>query len=168
MTRHDAGPVPVDATDLNILDLLLQDGRSSIATVAEQVSVSRANAYARLTRLRESGVITGFEARLDKQRLGLGLAALVLISLETRQRLSDVADRLREMPEVEFAAFLTGQYDAVVLVRFATVDALRRFSIERLQSIPGLRSTITSLVLEEIHPHGAPLSSLLSPRGEPV
>lgn len=135
----------------------------SVATLAEQVNVSRANAYARLTRLREAGVVVGFEVRLDKQRLGLGLAALVLISLETRQRLSDVADRLRQMPEVEFAAFLTGQYDAALLVRFPTVAALRAFSIERLQTIPGLRSTVTSLVLDEIHPQVAPLSTLLQP-----
>jgi DNA-binding Lrp family transcriptional regulator len=162
--------VELDATDLHILQVLLEDGRISVARLAEQVNVSRANAYARVTRLRERGVITGFTVALDSERLGLELSAVVLISLDNRQGIAAVADRVAAMPEVEFAAFLTGQYDAMLLVRFPDVAALRRFTIERLQALPGLRSTVTSLILSEIRSQVPPLGAMLdgAPEDDPT
>src|ERR1041384_3822057 len=53
-------PRPLDAIDQDILHMLQADGRASIRSVAERVHVSRANAYARINRLLEDGVIRGF------------------------------------------------------------------------------------------------------------
>lgn len=52
-------PRPLDAVDRDILRLLQADGRASIRSVADTVHVSRANAYARINRLMEDGVIRG-------------------------------------------------------------------------------------------------------------
>lgn len=63
----------LDRVDRAILRLLQQDGRASIRSVAERVHVSRANAYARISRMVEDGVIRGFTARVDHERAGQGL-----------------------------------------------------------------------------------------------
>lgn len=133
-----------------MLQTLLSEGRISIAELAQRVNVSRANAYDRLGRLHRRGVIKGFTVEIDSVRLGLGVSAVVLISVGNRQELAAATHVIRDMPEVEFAAIVTGQFDVLILVRVRDIPALRTFIIDRLQAIPTLQQTITSLVLDDI------------------
>src|SRR3954454_7192278 len=74
----------LDDVDRRIVALLRGDGRMSVNEVANQAHVSRATAYARLDRLRSSGVITGFQADVDPAKVGLPITALILVNLEQR------------------------------------------------------------------------------------
>ncbi len=148
--RHHESSGPVDDADIQILELLTTDGRISVADLASRVNVSRANAYSRLQRLRQQGILKGFTAEVDPTRLGLSIFVVVLINLQTTREIDAVAERLRDMPEIEFAAITTGDFDLLVLARVPDVGSLRTLIVERLQPIPGLRATITSLILDEI------------------
>ena len=147
----DAGrpAVPVDRTDRRILELLRDDGRLPVAALAERAGISRANAYTRLERLRGEGVIRGFTAEVDSGRLGLGIAALVLIS-GRQPAWRALREQLLHMPEIEYCAFTTGEYDALALVRVPDVETLRDVILERLQSSPAVRATQTIFVLDEV------------------
>jgi DNA-binding Lrp family transcriptional regulator len=142
-------PVAVDRIDRRILELLRDDGRLPVAALAERVGISRANAYTRLERLRSEGVIRGFAASVDSERLGLGISALVLIS-GRQPAWRALRDQLLHMPEIEYCAFTTGEYDALVLVRVPDVETLRDVILERLQSSPAVRATQTIFVLDEV------------------
>lgn len=72
----------LDEVDERIVNELVRDGRLSIRALAERVHVSRANAYARVDRLIADGVITGFTATIDPERIGLGTSAYVLLSVQ--------------------------------------------------------------------------------------
>lgn len=72
---------PLDAIDRGILRLLQTDGRASIRSVADRVHVSRANAYARISRLIDDGVIRGFTARVDHERAGQGASAYITLKI---------------------------------------------------------------------------------------
>src|SRR5260370_36396582 len=139
----------LDRTDRRILELLRDDGRISIAALAERCHVSRAGAYARLERLRAEGIVDGFSARVDSRKLGLGISALILIS-GTQPAWRSLRDQLQAMPEVEYCAFTTGEYDALVLVRVPDVETLRDVVLERLQASGAVRATQTIFVLEEL------------------
>ncbi|HXA28034.1 MAG TPA: Lrp/AsnC family transcriptional regulator [Candidatus Angelobacter sp.] len=142
-------PVAIDRTDRRILELLRDDGRLPVAALAERVGISRANAYTRLERLRSEGVIRGFAASVDSERLGLGISALVLIA-GRQPAWRALRDQLLHMPEIEYCAFTTGEYDALVLVRVPDVETLRDVILERLQSSPAVRATQTIFVLDEV------------------
>ena len=73
---------PLDAIDRQILAGLLKDGRVSVRALADQVHISRANAYTRIGRLLSEEVVTGFTARLNPQRAGLGTSAYVTMTIE--------------------------------------------------------------------------------------
>jgi DNA-binding Lrp family transcriptional regulator len=60
-----------------------------------------------------------------------------------------VENEVMNLPGVEFVALTTGTFDVVVLVRAADMETLRDVVLERLQSMPAVRSTQTSFVLEE-------------------
>jgi len=141
--------VALDRVDRRILELLRDDGRLPVAALAERAGISRANAYTRLERLRTEGVIRGFSAAVDSRRLGLGIAALILIA-GRQPAWRSLREQLMRMPEIEFCAFTTGEYDALVLVRVPDVETLRDVILERLQTMPAVRATQTVFILDEV------------------
>jgi DNA-binding Lrp family transcriptional regulator len=137
-----------DAVDRAIIDTLRADGRIPMIDLAERVGISRGNAYLRLDRLRREGVIAGFAAVIDPRRLGLGVAAYVNLKVEQHDW-REVRRRLLALPEVEHIALLAGDSDFVVLVRAPDIQALRDLVLDRLGTVTGVRSTFTTLILDE-------------------
>jgi DNA-binding Lrp family transcriptional regulator len=131
-----------------LIELLRNDGRMSVNELASLANVSRATAYQRLAALRERGVIRRFTVDVDARMLGHSITALVLVDIEQHEW-RNLADRLLELPGVEYVGFTTGAFDLVLLVRAADMQTLRDVVLERLQSMPEIRSTQTSFVLEE-------------------
>ncbi|WP_433465068.1 Lrp/AsnC family transcriptional regulator [Spirillospora sp. CA-128828] len=144
----------LDDVDRAIIAELRRDGRMSVRTLAERVHVSRANAYARLTRLTGDGVITGFTAEVSHQKAGLGTSAYISVTIE-QNTWRAVSARLRDIPYVEHFAMVGGDYDILVLVRAPDNTALRHVVLECVQDIPGVRGTRTWLVFEESRGRGA-------------
>jgi DNA-binding Lrp family transcriptional regulator len=112
------------------------------------VHVSRANAYARVDRLVRDGVITGFGARVDPERAGLGTSAFVLLSME-QNAWREVSRQLRTLPYVEHVALVGGDFDALALVRAPDNAALRHVVLERIQDVAGVKATRTWLIFDE-------------------
>lgn len=138
----------LDEVDLRILALLRRDGRASMSAVAETLHISRANAYARVNRLTEGGVITGFGARVDPVRAGQHSSAYVSLTIE-QTSWQEIRSRLSRIPEVEHMALVGGDFDVMLLVRARDNGDLRRVVLEELQAIPGVRGTKTALIFED-------------------
>jgi DNA-binding Lrp family transcriptional regulator len=141
-------PAELDEVDARIVAHLQQDGRASIAAVAQAANISRANAYARLARLVESRVITGFTAKVDPVRVGRGSSAYVTMRVD-QAGWHELRDRLIAIPEVEHIALVGGDFDVLLLVRARDNEDLRRVVLEELQSIPSIRDTKTALIFED-------------------
>lgn len=138
----------VDEVDRRIIRALQADGRLSVRSLAEQVHISRANAYARLERLQADGVITGFAATVAPEHLGLGTSAYVSVSIE-QNTWKPVAAALRGVPCVERVALVGAEFDALVTVRCRDNHELRDTVLEQIQAIPGVKATRTWLIFEE-------------------
>ena len=139
----------LDSVHFKILEVLRTQGRISVAALAERVGVSRANAYTRLEALRDDGVINGFSARVDHNRVGLEICALIFVTV--RQELwKQFRTALAQMPEVEYCAVTTGEHDAMIQIRVADVTAVHRLVTDRLSTIPAVRATETVIILDEV------------------
>jgi Lrp/AsnC family leucine-responsive transcriptional regulator len=151
--RAEAGRTtrPLDDIDRRLLDVLRDDGRVSIANLAQLVGISRASAYSRFERLRREGVVERFGARVDPARVGLTIAALVTVTTE-QEGWRDLRDEILAMAEVDYFALTTGEFDMVLLVRTPDVETLRDVVLVRLQGMAGIRATRTILVLDEVVP----------------
>ncbi|MFE9562549.1 Lrp/AsnC family transcriptional regulator [Streptomyces sp. NPDC006487] len=143
-----APPRPLDPIDRSIVRLLQADGRASIRSVAEQVHVSRANAYARINRLIDDGVIRGFTARVNHERAGQGASAYITLKI-VQNSWRTVREQLRELPGAAHIALVSGDFDVLLLVHTPDNRTLRELVLTRLQSIPEVLSTRTLLVFEE-------------------
>lgn len=138
----------LDRVDRAILRLLQQDGRASIRSVAERVHVSRANAYARISRMVEDGVIRGFTARVDHERAGQTASAYVTLKI-VQNSWRTVREQLLGLPGVAHIALVGGDFDVLLLVHTADNQALRELVLGSIQSIPQVLGTRTMLVFEE-------------------
>ena len=147
-TPDAAAPPTLDDVDRRIVAALVDDGRLSVNELASRVGVSRATAYSRLDRLRSEGVITGFTATVDPTKLGLGVAALILVNVEQNEWRA-ARDELLHLPGVEYLAFTSGGFDMVALVRVASIEALRDVVLDHLHGATHVRSTQTVFVLDE-------------------
>ncbi|MGW2256573.1 Lrp/AsnC family transcriptional regulator [Streptomyces sp. NPDC001780] len=147
-----AGPAPpprqLDAIDRDILRILRTDGRASIRSVAERVHVSRANAYARINRLIDDGVIRGFGARIDHERAGQGASAYITLKI-VQNSWRTVREQLQELPGAAHIALVSGDFDVLLLVHTPDNRTLRELVLTRIQAIPEVLSTRTLLVFEE-------------------
>ena len=141
----------VDETDRRLIRVLRDDSRLSVSELAEKANVSRANAYQRLARLRADGVIRRFTVDVDHRALGHTITALILMDID-QHAWRKVEATVSELPGVEYVALTTGGFDVVALVRAQDMETLRDVVLERLQSMPEVRSTRTSFVLEEVAP----------------
>ncbi|MDV9193108.1 Lrp/AsnC family transcriptional regulator [Streptomyces sp. SR27] len=139
---------PLDAIDRDILRLLQTDGRASVRSVAERVHVSRANAYARINRLIDDGVIRGFSARVNHERAGHGASAYITLKI-VQNSWRTVREQLRALPGATHIALVSGDFDVLLLVHTPDNRTLRELVLTRLQAIPEVLSTRTLLVFEE-------------------
>lgn len=140
----------IDETDRRILEQLQRDGRLSNLELAEKVGLSPSPCLRRLRRLEETGLIEGYGAKVNRKKLGLGLLVFVLLKLE---RYSDAnpqvyRDRFSAMPDVIACHLISGTHDFLLQVVAKDLDAYRRFTLERLLKVPGIRDLESSFVIE--------------------
>ena len=141
----------VDEVDAQMVRLLQGDARLSIRALAEQLGISRANAYLRFNRLVDSEVIRGFTIDVDQSALGLQTSAYVEVSMEQNAWRS-VSAALSQIEAVQYVCLLGGAFDALVLIRTYDNHSLRDVILDALQGIEGITSTRTLLIFEEVRP----------------
>lgn len=150
---------PLDDTDHRILDALTRDGRISMRTLAETLHISRANAYARVQRLRTTGVIRGYRADVDPVLSGLSTSAYVTLNVR-QPEWRHIAAQLQALPGIVHIALVGGEFDVILLVRAHDNADLRRLVLDEIQGMDGVISTRTLLVFEEPEPSGATADSV--------
>jgi len=146
----------VDGAEVKMLEILQGDGRITTADLAERLGLSATATGERLRRLVRDGVITGYGARLDPHRLGLGLLVFVEVSLDktTPDDFERFARAVRLTPEVLECHMVAGGFDYLVKARIADMAAYRRFLGEVLLTLPGVRETRTYAVIDEVKNDG--------------
>ena len=139
---------PIDQVDRRIIAELGKDARLSIRALAERVHISRTSAHTRLGKLLEHGVITGFSANIDRESLGLGLTAIVIVKVDADW--PTVSAALAALPFVEKAQALSGDIDILLTVSAPDHEALSETILRRIHSMPGVASTRSYMILEEL------------------
>jgi Lrp/AsnC family transcriptional regulator, leucine-responsive regulatory protein len=136
----------LDGTDLEIIDLLVRDGRRTLADIGKVVSLSAPAVKRRLDHLLEIGVITGFTAVLNHEKLGRPIEAFAELRFAGKTKVADIAGIAAELPEVEAVHTTAGDPDALVHMRVRDVADLTRV-IDLLRRSGRITGTKTLIVL---------------------
>ncbi|WP_286346670.1 Lrp/AsnC family transcriptional regulator [Frondihabitans sucicola] len=150
-TKDIHEPVVLDEIDRRLLEVLKSDGRISNAALAEAAGIAPSTAHVRLRSLQDRGVVTGFLTSIDQRSLGLGLQAIVGVTLRPGARQESIvrfSEEVRNLPQVLQVFFLGGTDDFIVHIAVADSSAIREFVVEHLSAQPSVASTRTSVVFD--------------------
>jgi Lrp/AsnC family transcriptional regulator, leucine-responsive regulatory protein len=142
----------LDGFDLKILEALQKDGRLTNNELADHIALSASQCSRRRSRLEAEGFIQGYQARLDRQKVGLDLLVVVSVTLATHNR--DNARRfaalVNDLPEVLEAYALTGEMDYHLKVATRGLAGLSRFVNDVLLPHDSVQHVKTSIVLDTL------------------
>jgi Lrp/AsnC family transcriptional regulator, leucine-responsive regulatory protein len=147
----------VDSTDWRLLEELQRDGRASFADLARAVSMSPSAVAERIRRLEEAGVIAGYRATVDPEKVGMQVMAFVRLRYPTGNYRPFHA-LLDSTPEIIEAHHVTGE-DCFVL---KVVTRSMRHLEEVTGRISGLGAVTTSVV------YSSPLPGRALAPGQPT
>jgi DNA-binding Lrp family transcriptional regulator len=136
----------MDEIDRQLLSLLRQDARLSIADLAHKLDVSRGTVNNRLRKLEDTGVIVGYTVRLRPDARPDEIKAWMSIAVEGNQTRAVIASLLGE-PNVATLHDTNGRWDLLAELRAENLQALSQ-TLERIRLIKGISSTETSIHLE--------------------
>ena len=143
----DAPPVELDSIDHDILDLLRENSRRTLADVGGHVRLSASAVKRRVDRLEELGVIVGYGIRIDHTKLGRQLEAFTELTFAGDTMVADIAAVAHELPEVQAVFTTAGDPDALVWIRVKDVNDLTRV-IDLLRRSGSVTGTKTLMVLD--------------------
>jgi Lrp/AsnC family leucine-responsive transcriptional regulator len=109
----------LDAIDLQILEILQEDGRASHSAIGQAVGLSQPSVHERVKKLEQRGVITGYRAIVDPEALGLSVLAFISVRLD-EYRGDTVTDAVQQMPQVLEAHHISGEDCLLFKVRCKT------------------------------------------------
>ena len=142
----------LDRKDKNILDTLQKDGRISNVRLSEAVGLSEAACLRRVRALEKAGCITGYAARVNSAKLGLGANVFVEITLHQEQQrdLQAFEAAVAGVPEVMECYLVTGQYDYLLRVVVRDLADFERIHRQSITSLPGVSRVQTSFALRAV------------------
>jgi DNA-binding Lrp family transcriptional regulator len=138
----------LDETDVEILKALTLDARLSSRQIAKQCGVSIGTVLSRIKRMENEGIIRGYSALLDHEKLGYELTVVSEITV-SKGRLLEVENEIARLPNVCCVYDVTGLIDAVIIAKFKNREELGKFT-KRLLAIPYVERTNTHVVLTSI------------------
>ena len=145
----------IDDTDRRILAVLLDDARTSMRSIAEEVGVALGTVSNRVKRMEEMGVIHGYGVHIDAEKVGWTMTVLCGLRIE-KGRLMEVQRRIAEDSRVFGIYDVTGEFDSMVLARVRDRAHLDDLSKTVLSS-EGIIRTVTHVVLNTVKQNGVRL-----------
>jgi DNA-binding Lrp family transcriptional regulator len=136
----------MDSTDQQLLSLLRKDARTSVATLALKLGVSRGTVTNRVTKLEDAGIIVGYTVRLRPDAQPTEISAWMSVAVEGNETRSVISSLLGE-PGVATLHDTNGRWDLLAELRAANLAELSKV-LERIRLIRGISSTETSIHLE--------------------
>lgn len=144
--------MPLDRTDLLLLTQLQRAGRQTNAELAERVNLSPSACLRRVQRLERDGVIAGYRAEVDPERIGLGLQAFVRVQLSRHdaEAIDAFSGFVNQWEEVIACHALTGDMDYLLQVAVRDLEHFSRFLLDRLLTQAGVDDVNSSFVLRTV------------------
>ena len=140
-------PERLDRHDLEILDLVQSDAKTTQSEIAERVGLSVQAVSERLKKLESRGVIRKYVALLDAKRLGKDITSFVSVLLEHPKHDDSFQEAVAKCPEILECHHVVGQYSYLLKVKVEDTAALESLLARRIKAIGGVSQTVTVVVL---------------------
>ncbi|MGF1533638.1 MAG: Lrp/AsnC family transcriptional regulator [Bernardetiaceae bacterium] len=142
----------LDPIDRKILDILQHRAKITNAQLSKEVNLSPAPTLERVKKLEMQGFIESYHAKLNAQRLGLGVTTYVSIKLNRHNKETNQAfeEKVNQIDEIIECYFTTGTSDYLLKVVTADIDSYQRFIMEKISKIKEIDHIQTMVVLSTL------------------
>jgi len=137
--------------DRKLVNSLLGDGRASLRSLAEELDVSVTTVSNHLSDLEEEGIIEGYTPKVNYDKLGYDVTAILQLKVEG-SALEDVTEDLREHRQMVTVYEVTGDHDIIAVGKFTDTDDMND-EIKTLLNDPEIKESNTSVVLNAAKEH---------------
>ncbi|MEV0326487.1 Lrp/AsnC family transcriptional regulator [Micromonospora echinospora] len=144
--------VQLDQLDARLVELLAAEPRIGVLECSRRLGVARGTVQARLDKLVDRGVVTGFGPEVRPAAIGFGVTSFVTLEISQRQGHDPVTAHLAEIPEVLEAHTITGSSDVLCRIVARSNADLQRV-IDQIVSYEGIRRASTIIALAEQIPY---------------
>ena len=148
--------MPLDRVDRQMLAILQREGRISNAALAERLHMSPSPCLRRLRALERSGVIAGYRAVLDRQKLGIPITVFVEIKVDghSERCAAEISEALAAVPEIVSAHIVSGPADVLLEVAVADLAAYERLMFGTLLKLPNVADVRSNFALRTVKASG--------------
>lgn len=141
----------MDKYDREILKVLQSEGRISNKDLAHKVALSQAPCWRRVDALQKSGLIKGYTAIVDQEKVGLNITAFAQITLdnhhpETVQRFDQ---GIQQWPEILECHATSGEYDYLLKIVTRDMNSYNHLIYDKILTLPSIRSVNTSFSMQQ-------------------
>ena len=142
---------PLDDTDRAILRALVADAGQNAGALGRALGISQPNAWRRVKRLEEAGVIRGRRLVLDTAALGFGVTVFLGVKLAAKGRVSleDFERAATAIPEVQVVQHVLGMFDYRLRVTARDIADFERVLRRRIMTLPGVGEVEANVLLSE-------------------
>ena len=140
----------MNTNDLKIIKQLMRYARTTWAELGTLLHLSAPAVAERVHKLVETGVIKGYTALIDPEKIGYGLAALIFVTLERPNFRDSFLERMQNLAEIQECHHITGEEDYVLKVRCTGTGDLERLISEEIKSLEGVMKTKTMIILSTV------------------
>ncbi len=138
--------MPLDSTDVKILNMLITNGRISYTDISKEVGMKPPSVIDRIKRMETEGIITGYTANVDYRRLGYDVLAFVGVTIDTPVHIDEFESKINELDAGIMECYhITGSYTLLLKVITMNTNTLASI-VKKLRSFPGISNTNTMLV----------------------
>ncbi|MBT3328419.1 MAG: Lrp/AsnC family transcriptional regulator [Nitrosopumilus sp.] len=135
----------VDNIDEKIIKHLTVDARQSARQLALKLGVSTVTILSRMKKLEKEKIILGYTARIDHEKIGYSLTAVIEI-IAKNDKIVNIENEISKFENVCAVYDITGTTDTILVAKFKERSELSTF-VKGLTSIPNVENTVTHVVL---------------------
>lgn len=146
----------MNAADAALVHALQLDSSRSISDLAAHLNMSSSACHRRIRALTEAGIVTGYQARIDRRRLGLNVESFVEITLtsQSREAMERFEAAVATFDDILECHLMSGAADYLLRVASADLDDFGRIHRNCLSRLPGVSSMRTSFSIRAIKAMG--------------
>jgi Lrp/AsnC family transcriptional regulator for asnA, asnC and gidA len=139
----------IDKLDRQILAILMENAKRAYTDIAQELYVSGGTIHVRMKKLEDAGIVQSYNLTVDYTKLGYDISAFLGIYLDKSSLYDDVAEYLKDIPEIVGAHYTTGLYNIFAKIVCRDTNHLREVLHDKIQKIPGIQRTETFISLQE-------------------
>ena len=145
-------PVLLDRYSRAILGELQRDSRLTVQQIADAVGLSSTPCWKRIKDMEAAGVIRGYTARVDREKVGLNLLVVVEANLaeHTEALVRRFEQAVAASPQIVRCLSTTGQADYILTVLVEDIKAYEQCLHDTIFKLPGVTHVRSSIVLKEL------------------